>query len=210
MEKQLCLILDSGHGGLIQTENGLYYPTAPKKMYDHGENGIAYEGEHTRRVCAEIIKRWSAMQKPFIYLSSNLDISLTDRVNLANAAYEDVMDKFNCLYLSVHLNAGKGTGMEVYTSPGQTKSDLYADIIAEELIKERPDIKFRPDKISDGDYDKEDKFYVLVETVMPAVLVELCFFDRLEDWNYIKTAKYPIDMAEAIVSALLRSEKEIN
>ncbi len=208
--KPLLLILDAGHGGIIKIDKKQIYPTAPRKMYDHGELGIAYEGEHTRRIADEILKKWAVkMSKPYLYLGSNLDVDLDTRVNLANDVYNDNKDKYNCLFLSIHLNAGKGTGFEVWTSIGQTKSDEYAEILAQELIKERPDIKFRPDKISDGDLDKESSFSVLRKTIMPAVLAELCFFDRVQDWNYIKTAAYPIDMSWAIINFLLRAEKEI-
>ena len=210
--KPLLPIIDCGHGSLVRGSDGeVLYDTAPKKMYDHGIHGIAYEGAQTRRIADCLIKRWGKEEnRPYINLTdTNLDIGLDNRVNAANALFKDYQNKYNCLYLSIHLNGGKGTGFEVFTSPGQTKSDLYADILAEELIKKRPDIKFRADKAPDGDYDKEAKFYVLTKTAMPAVLCELLFFDRLKDWKIIKTDYYPVWIADALVKFLKRAEIEL-
>ena len=43
-----------------------------------------------------------------------------------------------------------------------------------------PDEKYRLD-YSDGDVDKEANFYVLRKTKMPAVLLEMWFFDNYND-----------------------------
>ena len=60
---------------------------------------------------------------------------LGERVRIAN----EIAAKNNgrAIYVSVHGNAGGGTGFEVYTSKGQTKSDkiagFYMDAMAEEF-----------------------------------------------------------------------------
>ena len=40
----------------------------------------------------------------------------------------------NCFVVSVHANAGKGTGVEVWTSIGRTKSDDIATVFWQEMI----------------------------------------------------------------------------
>ena len=83
----------------------------------------------------------------------------------------------NCLYVSVHVNAaGMGTewmnarGWLVYTSKGNTKSDLLADLLykkAKELL------------------DYESNFYVLAKTKCPAVLTENLFQDNKADVEFL-------------------------
>jgi N-acetylmuramoyl-L-alanine amidase len=81
------------------------------------------------------------------------------------------------LYLSIHSNAGRGKGFEVFTSEGQTKSDMWADRFIKQLKKDFPEWGMRTDT-TDGDEDKEENFFVLKNTKMPAVLLELLFFDE--------------------------------
>ena len=88
----------------------------------------------------------------------------------------------NSRYLSIHSNAGGGHGSEIYTSPGNTKSDAIATIFGKEFIKEFPKRKLRTD-YSDGDLDKERRFYVLTKTKMPAVLTENFFMDNFEEFK---------------------------
>jgi N-acetylmuramoyl-L-alanine amidase len=200
--KPLLVILDSGHGGII---NGKY-TTAPAKMFKHADGSIAYEGVINRQVKEKLKELLKDAGIAFVDITkSNDDISLGERVRRANA-----MDcvNYECLYLSIHSNAGGGSGFEVYTSPGQTLSDKYAQIWAEEIKKEFTEFPFRT-CLSDGDLDKEEKFYVLVHTAMPAVLGELLFFDNPSDWIIQKTPKYIDRIANATLKFLQRAQTEI-
>ncbi len=53
-----------------------------------------------------------------------------------------------------------------------------------EFKREFPDRRLRTD-YSDGDLDKERRFYVLTKTKMPAVLTENFFMDNLEEFQRI-------------------------
>jgi N-acetylmuramoyl-L-alanine amidase len=110
------------------------------------------------------------------------DISLEERVRRANAIYDSIAEK--CFLLSIHANAGMGTGFEVWTSKGETKSDAYADIFMEEAEREPKEFKMRKD-YTDGDSDKEDQFYILCHTKMPAVLTENLFMDTERDCRFL-------------------------
>lgn len=103
-------------------------------------------------------------------------VSLQDRVMMANASGVD-------LFLSLHCNSAENesaAGVEIWTSPGETKSDGIATQILEAIQQAFPDQKFRKDTC-DGDPDKEANFFVLKYTKMPAVLLELGFISNAED-----------------------------
>jgi N-acetylmuramoyl-L-alanine amidase len=109
-----------------------------------------------------------------------LDISLTKRVAKANINAQNYEDS---LYLSIHGNAAtspNARGFEVFTFPGQTQSDIYAEFLYKEVKKSYPNWVFRPDT-TDGDHDKEERFYVLTKTLMPSVLSENGFFTNFQD-----------------------------
>lgn len=97
----------------------------------------------------------------------------------------------NCIYVSIHLNAagsdGKwhnATGWEIYTSVGQTKSDILAEYIYKAARYNNKEKKLRVDT-SDGDSDKEAHLYVLKHTNCPAVLTENFFMDSKNDVEYL-------------------------
>lgn len=186
--KPLLIFTDSGHGGLVAGQDGkLVYTTGMKKRYTHEDSTEALEGVINRQAEQLIINHWDADGRPWVDISSgNLDIPLSTRCNLANDLYNHYRKKYNCLYLSLHSNAGKGTGIEIFTSPGQTKSDKYATIWINALQEEFPEFKFRMDT-RDGDKDKEANFYVLRNTNMPAVLGEFLFFDNYLDWQKLQS-----------------------
>lgn len=204
--KKLLVILDSGHGGMV---DGVYI-TAPSKQFKHADGTWAYEGVLNRKVKAKLMEKLKLNKiAHFDVTPFEADIPPTFRVanaNMAQAKYPN----HQCLYLSIHSNAGGGlgTGFELFTSPGKTKSDEFATIFGEQIQLAFPNIAFRKD-IADGDLDKEAKFYVLVHTAMPAVLVELLFFDNPTDWAILQTEGYYNQIADALVAAILRSQTEI-
>ena len=106
---------------------------------------------------------------------------LYDRVRKANAQKLD-------LFVSLHLNAFKSTTSEmgvethIYNGnySGKEANRKYAQAIQTALVQ---DIKWIDRKV------KESNFYVLRETVAPAVLVELGFCDSQGDMNKWNTEK---------------------
>jgi len=99
--------------------------------------------------------------------------SLQDICNQANAWGADVI-------VSIHCNsftAPTATGMEIWTSRGQTRADSLATYIINQMAGEFPTLPVRGDW-SDGDVDKEAGLYVLNNTIAPAVLVELAFISN--------------------------------
>ena len=88
-----------------------------------------------------------------------------------------------CVYISIHANGftkEKANGWGVYTSKGETKSDMIATVLFEKAKKEFPKHKMRMDR-SDGDVDKEANFWVLKNTTMSAILSENFFMTNKKD-----------------------------
>ena len=98
-----------------------------------------------------------------------------------------IYGKENVIYVSLHVNASgngqwmKASGWEIFTSPGQTKSDVLATCMWNAAKNYLGDLTTIRSDWSDDDPDKEAKFFVLTKTKCPAVLVENLFMDNQED-----------------------------
>jgi N-acetylmuramoyl-L-alanine amidase len=121
-------------------------------------------------------------------INSEYEIGLTNRVKLYNSVAKEHKDRCggNTCVISLHNNAAgnngswmNARGVEIFTTPGITRSDRLADIMMKQLMKDFPQHKFRTD-ISDGDLDKEAAFAVIMGTNYQAMLIEWLFQDNLE------------------------------
>ena len=197
----MIVLLDNGHGGLINGE----YQTSGKRSPIWQDGSQLFEGEFNRSIVARIIESLTALQMPYINIvPETRDVTLSTRIKRAN----DVTNK-SCFYLSVHSNAGGGKGFEVFTSPGETTSDKIASIFGEEFNKTFPNRKLRAD-YSDGDLDKESSFAVIKKTRMPAVLTENFFMDNEEECKKLLMTRQGRDLiADFHVNAIVRVGKEI-
>jgi N-acetylmuramoyl-L-alanine amidase len=169
------IILDNGHGN-----------NTPGKRSPKWEDGTQlFEYEFNR----DIVKRIAAMLtkdkiNTIILVPESNDVSLQERCNRANRIYKN--SGSNAVLISVHGNAGGGTGWECYTTVGKRKSDSIATILCEEAAAEfaKDGWKIRSD-MADGDPDKESQFYILKHTNCPAVLTENFFFDNRKDCKFM-------------------------
>ncbi len=197
----MIVLLDNGHGGLINLE----YQTEGKRSPIWNDSSQLFEGEFNRAIVNGIIQELTRLNIPYVNIAPEYwDVSLETRINRANkyAAEE-------CFYLSIHANAGGGNGCEFFTSLGDTKSDKIATIFGNTYQDEFPNKTLRTD-FSDGDLDKENHFYVLTKTKMPAILTENFFMDNEEECKRIlmtkkgrgKIIKYHLD-------AILRVKEEL-
>lgn len=168
----MIVIIDNGHG----------VDTKGKCSPVWGDGSKLWEYEFNRDIAARVAYKCKCSDIPFKMLVTEMhDVSLAERVRRANAIYESDKDAF---LVSIHANAGGGTGWEVWTSKGKTKSDVYATIFFEEAKKAFPEWKMRRD-MTDGDADKETLFYILKNTKCPAVLTENFFMDTERDCRFI-------------------------
>ena len=151
-----------------------------------GASGYLDEVTEDRKVKDSVIKYLKAAGHT-VYDCTD-DAGTTQPKNLAN-----IVAKCNAhtvdLDISIHLNAGGGTGCEVYytSSKGKTYAGKVSAAVASAL------------GIKDRGAKESDTLYVLNHTTAPAILVECCFVDNKTDkaaWDVDKCAK-------AIVEAVI-------
>lgn len=188
------VILDNGHGK----------ETAGKRSPIWGDGSQLLEWEFNRDIVRRIAEKLQDDGVPYrILVPEENDILLSERVKRANEIAKENNGKV--YVLSVHANAGGGTGWEVYTSPGETKADAIATVFAEEAQR-----VFVPDgwrmrfDYADGDPDKEAAFYILKHTNCPAIITENFFMDTEKDCHFIMSDDGREQIADMHVAAIKR------
>lgn len=139
------------------------------------------ESRETRRIAYHLLYLLASTNHeviPAIYdVSSN---NLKEAVTLSNNKCAD-------LFISIHLNAGGGEGVECYTWKGEkttTATKICTNIAA---------LGYKNRGVKNG-----SSLYVIKHTKAPAVLVECCFVDNEKDVKKYNAYK----IAEAIYQAI--------
>lgn len=115
--------------------------------------------------------------------------ALAERTGEANAWNAD-------FYLSIHINAGGGTGYEDYIYPkANAATAAYQNQIHSEVVKATA-FKDRGKKTND--------LYVLRESKMPALLTENGFVDTAEDAEKLKDPAFIEKIARGHVNGLVK------
>lgn len=120
----------------------------------------------------------------------------------------------NKIMISVHNNAaGSGQwmsarGFEIWTSNGNTKSDIIATIFGNHIKADHPLVPFRSD-FTDKDLDKEAGFVVLRHTNFPAVLIENLFQDNRDDVALLSDKYFVECLVTTYYKAILEIEKTL-
>ena len=188
------VVIDPGHGGKDPGAVG---------------NGLL-EKEITLDISLQVAKCLKQQytcpsgSEPEVHLTRSDDIymSLTERADFANRL------KAN-FFISIHSNAGGGTGFESYIHTSQNPvteemrqavHNTIMDYLAPLGIRDRG--------------PKSANFAVLRQTAMPAVLVENLFIDTLTDVDFLKDNSFRSDLAVAtargIATAVNLKEKQPN
>tara|TARA_R100001460_G_scaffold15302_4_gene33789 strand:- start:7844 stop:8530 length:687 start_codon:yes stop_codon:yes gene_type:complete len=181
-ESKYLWILDNGHGGVI---DGVYQTSGKRSpVWPDGE--VLYEGEFNRAIVNRIVDMCKSNNIDCVNLiDTQEDVPLKERPKMANKLAKS--SEKPCIYVSVHANGftdESANGWEVFTSPGQTKSDSIATVLYEKAKAEFPERRMRP-SMGDGDPDKESKFTVLMDTSMPAILSENFFMTNSKECHEI-------------------------
>ena len=204
------VIIDAGHGGFDKAGRYTTPPTTGKffnhKNKDLGFHGIAqnsifYEGIFNRIVARKLAYCLAQLGIRTLKCYDNrADLSLTSRTNVCNT-YHRQFDN-DTLVVSLHANAGGGKGSEIFTSLGETKSDVLADLVANSIapILSRFDRPFRRGSATSADKDR--KLAMVTNTAAPAFLFEFDFFDTLDGAALLNTAAYQTAMCEAVARGI--------
>ena len=128
------------------------------------------------------------------------DIALAERCQRANW----LARRGDCLLVSVHANAGGGSGGEVFTYPGAARSLEYARIFGQRWSLAFPHLRFRG--------CKEGNFAILRETICPALLTENLFMDNESDCQILLStegrdtiARWHVDSIQQILQQFYSS-----
>lgn len=180
----LIIHLDYGHGG----------PDSPGAVH-----GSAVESMIVKSIGLVLT---SLLSSEGFYVThsrtTDIPVSLEQRCHLAKVYQAD-------LFLSLHCNSHSSpgaNGIEVFTSPGQTKADPVATQLIYALQHSFPDSRYRTD-FADGDPDKEAKFYVLQNSPMPAALVEFGFLSHRAENRWLRDKGVQVRLAMALCSGLM-------
>lgn len=195
----MVIVIDCGHN----------YSDTWQKMSPKREDGTRfYEYENNRKIGRLLSMELDKLNIPYVYTihpDDRNDKSLENRVGIANSiAYKEGKD--NVLFISIHSDAYGCTdtwyddiiGFSIFTSKGETKSDIYGNIF-EKNYKEGLDGISRVR----GCYDKN--FYVLKHTICPAILLENGFYTSRKDLEFIDSE----DGRKKIVDIIVKSIQEI-
>ncbi len=154
------ILLDNGHG--VNT------PGKRSPVWEDGRQLL--EWEFNRDMVVRVANWLEAKGITHeILVPEERDISITERCQRANR----VASKEECLLVSIHANAGGGSGGEVFTFPRAKRSGEYARVFGELWDVYLPEFPYRG--------EKEANFGILRESHCPAILVESLFMDNPAD-----------------------------
>ncbi|HEX6594149.1 MAG TPA: N-acetylmuramoyl-L-alanine amidase [Bacillota bacterium] len=171
------IFIDPGHGG-----------------HDGGAaaNGLK-EKDLTLKIAKKVRSRLGNYEGASTKMSRTTDkyVSLTGRTNMANSWNAD-------FFLSIHINAGGGTGYEDYIYSGLS-SMSRAGSIHDEINKA---------VVSETGWrnrgKKKANFAVLRQSNMPAVLTESGFIDTKSDADKLKSDAFLNKIADGHVKGIAR------
>lgn len=198
------VVIDPGHGG---RDSGAVRGSTK-------ESDIVLNLSH---LLANELKKYPDL-KVTLTRTSNLLIPLVDRVSLANDHQAD-------LFLSLHANSSSSaniSGMELYFN-AQTRGPVLmknkandknlnsiVDKIRSDLIffgKTNASLDFSKsmqNKVTDTrSVIKQAPFYVIENTEMPSVLIEVGFISNLREARKLVTAEYQSELVQTLTRAIL-------
>ena len=134
-----------------------------------GAVGILSEVTEDRKIYASVIKYLKLDKNDVIDVTPYSCISAEDLKRGVNDANIHKVE----LFVSIHLNAGGGKGVEVLYSPGSVKGKEYATRVTNSMCK----LGF----VNRGAKSDVRGLYELKHTTMPAIIVETLFCDSAID-----------------------------
>lgn len=151
-----------------------------------GAKGYLTESIETRKIAYELMKLLADSKHEVV--PAVFDKSINNLKEVVSLANNEAVD----LLVSIHLNAGGGQGVECYTWNGNKTKQAKG--VCEELSK----LGFKDRGIKKG-----NSLYVVKNTKMPTLLIEVCFVDNKTDYGLYK--KLGVNkIAEAIYKGITK------
>ena len=173
------IVLDPGHGG---ADSGAVYNNYFEKDFN-----LAIARETKNYLSAH----YNA--ETHMTVSSDSTVDLAERVNSANNLGADV-------FVSIHINAGGGTGFEsyIYTSVSSGTESIQQTM--HKVLAEFYQALGFPDRGM-----KRANFFVLRNTIMPAILLENLFIDNPRDLDQLREPGFTSRLGERIGLGVARA-----
>ncbi|EPZ37821.1 N-acetylmuramoyl-L-alanine amidase [Anoxybacillus ayderensis] len=171
------IVLDAGHGG-------------------HDPGAVA-NGLREKDLTIAIVKHVGKMLEEYedvevLYTrTDDRFLELSERAAIANKAGAD-------FFLSVHINAGGGTGFESYVHPNANSATIaYQNVIHTEILRAIGNARDRG--------KKRANYAVLRETKMPALLTENLFIDNKNDASKLGSEQFLLQIAYGHVQGIAKA-----
>lgn len=180
INKKYTILIDPGHGG---NDKGTI-----------ANDKITFEKDITLKVGALVAQKLTKQKDVQVIISRNEDkyVSLSDRAKLANEQGVDSL-------VSIHLNGQTGGtdafGLETYYTKEKNDGSYELAKQIQETITSYIDVRDRG--------VKSERFQVLLQSKMPAVLIECGFLTNDEEAKKLKDEAYQESLAEGIAQGIL-------
>lgn len=189
--KRELIILSPGHGGVdtgaTATVNGPY-----------GIVQEVTEADLNLLFCRQLADQLSPYADVMILRQYDTTLTITERVAIVNLLKPHHGIAIHCN----NFNKKQPEGIEVFTSPGHTPSDVLAGSQITHFEKEIPETRIRADW-SDGDADKEAEFQILTDTTCPFTLPELGFMSNPSERQRLLNPEHQNKITTALMRASL-------
>jgi N-acetylmuramoyl-L-alanine amidase len=176
------IVIDPGHEGVGNAldpgavANGLKEADLTLKIAKHIYDMLSeYEGVQVR-----------------LTRTGNQRLTLSQRAKMANEWGAD-------FFISIHINAGGGTGFESYVYNGNVSAATvaYQNVIHGEIMKAIGNVRDRG--------KKRANYAVLRETKMPALLTENLFIDNRDDASKLGSEQFLLQVAYGHVQGIVKA-----
>jgi N-acetylmuramoyl-L-alanine amidase len=168
----MIVILDNGHGKETQGKRSPVWPDGSQLL----------EWEFNRDIVQRLVRDLTAVGiKSHILVPESDDVILSERVRRANQVFAN--NNHRGILISIHANAGGGTGWECFTRKNSSKSNALAKTLFDSAAGILP---FRMRKGDDPSLGgpKKAEFHIL-RCQAPCVLTENLFMDTWEDCKFL-------------------------
>ena len=156
-----------------------------------GAVGLLDESYCTREIAPLVVQKLKSAGHTAVKLQVDVWGSQADYVTRAAQANLQGGDYF----VEIHLNAGGGTGCEVFTTSGSRAAGLAEKVSA--CIANEIGITNRGYKTTSG-------LYVLNHTSMPAMLIECCFVDNAIDYKAYNAEMIATAITEGLTGTIIK------